>query len=44
MDWPTTEQLEATIEKLLDELKVMITELDVDVLPPAAPPDQRIWR
>ncbi|SRR5258707_8768292 len=39
MDWPTTEQLEATIEKFASmNLKVMITELDVDVLPPVAPP------
>src|SRR5205823_2531310 len=39
LDWPTTEQLGATIEQFASMgLKVMITELDVDVLPAAARP------
>ncbi len=38
LDWPTTDQLEATIEAFsATGLKVMITELDVDVLPAVAP-------
>ncbi|HEV2211117.1 MAG TPA: endo-1,4-beta-xylanase [Verrucomicrobiae bacterium] len=36
MDWPTAQQLDATIDSFANEgLKVMITELDVDVLPAA---------
>ena len=39
MDWPTAQQLEATIDQFASMgLKVMITELDVDVLPAAARP------
>jgi len=34
MDWPTTQQLDSTIKAFADlGLKVMITELDLDVLP-----------
>ena len=34
MDWPTTAQLDSTIKAFADlGLKVMITELDIDVLP-----------
>jgi endo-1,4-beta-xylanase len=36
MDWPTTQQLGATIDAFAKlGVQVMITELDVDVLPPA---------
>ncbi|HEX9782970.1 MAG TPA: endo-1,4-beta-xylanase [Opitutaceae bacterium] len=36
MEWPTTQQIEATIKDFADlGLKVMITELDIDVLPAA---------
>jgi endo-1,4-beta-xylanase len=39
MDWPTSQQLGSTIDQFASMgLKVMITELDVDVLPPAARP------
>jgi endo-1,4-beta-xylanase len=38
LDWPKVDQLEATIEALsATGLKIMITELDVDVLPAVAP-------
>jgi len=36
MDWPTPEQIDATINDFASlGVKVMFTELDVDVLPPA---------
>lgn len=38
LDWPTTEQINATIDEFAAlGVKVMITELDVDVLPQANP-------
>lgn len=36
MDWPTTEQVEATLVALAEVGKVMVTELDIDVLPRAS--------
>ena len=38
MDWPSADQVDATIAAFANlGLKVMITELDIDVLPPALP-------
>ena len=38
IDWPTVEQVDATIDQFGKlGVKVMVTELDIDVLPPATP-------
>ena len=45
MDWPTTNQVDETITALSKlGVKVMITELDLDLLPPATKSKRRKFR